>query len=34
MMEKDGDQLNQSREKWRSIAQSQREEEYPTYNKK
>jgi hypothetical protein len=35
MIEKDGEeQLDRSCEKWRSIAQSQREEEYTTYNKK
>jgi len=30
MTKKDGDQLDRSCEKYRSIAQSQREEEYPT----
>jgi hypothetical protein len=34
VLEKNGDQLDRSREKWRSITQSQRGEEYPTYNKK
>ena len=34
-MEKDGeDQLDRSCEKWRSVTESQWEEEYPTWNKK
>jgi hypothetical protein len=34
MLEKDGDQLDQSCEKWRSITRSQGKEEYRTHNKK
>jgi hypothetical protein len=35
VLEKNGeDSLDWSCEKWRSITQSQRGEEYPTYNKK
>jgi hypothetical protein len=34
MLKKDGDQLDQSYEKQRSIAQSQGRQEYATYNNK
>jgi hypothetical protein len=34
VLEKNGDQLNRSFEKWRNITQSPGGEEYPTYNKK
>ena len=33
-LEKDGDQLSRSCEKWRFITESQGGEEYPTINKK